>query len=33
MKCLVKNHQQVNESKEPVMPGKKEAKSPFMMKK
>jgi hypothetical protein len=33
MKILVKNHQKENEPKEPVMPGKEEAKSPFMMKK
>jgi hypothetical protein len=33
MKLLVKNHQKENEPKEPVMPGKEEAKSPFMMKK
>jgi hypothetical protein len=33
MKLLVKNHQKENEPKEPVMPGKDEAKSPFMMKK
>ena len=33
MKLLVKNHQKQNEPKEPVMPGKEEAKSPFMMKK
>jgi hypothetical protein len=33
MKTLVKNHQKQNEPKEPVMPGKEEAKSPFMMKK
>jgi hypothetical protein len=32
-KLLVKNHQKQNEPKEPVMPGKEEAKSPFMMKK
>jgi hypothetical protein len=32
MKLLVKN-QKENEPKEPVMPGKEEAKSPFMMKK
>jgi hypothetical protein len=32
MKLLVKN-QEENEPKEPVMPGKEEAKSPFMMKK
>jgi hypothetical protein len=29
----VKNHQKENESKELVMPGKEEAKPPFMMKK
>ena len=33
MKLLVKNHQKQNEPKEPVMPGKEKAKSPFMMKK
>jgi hypothetical protein len=33
MKLLVKNHQKKNEPKEPVMPGKEEAESPFMMKK
>jgi hypothetical protein len=33
MKLLVKNHQKEKELKEPVMPGKEEAKSPFMMKK
>ena len=33
MKLLVKNHQKQNKPKEPVMPGKEEAKSPFMMKK
>jgi hypothetical protein len=33
MKLLVKTHQKENEPKEPVMPGKEEAKSPFMMKK
>jgi hypothetical protein len=33
MKILVKNHQKENEPKEPVMPGKEEAKSPFIMKK
>jgi hypothetical protein len=33
MKLLVKNHQKENEPKELVMPGKQEAKSPFMMKK
>ena len=33
MKLLVKNHQKENEPKEPVMPGKEEAKSPFMVKK
>jgi hypothetical protein len=33
MKLLVKNHQKENEPKEPVMPGKEEAKLPFMMKK
>jgi hypothetical protein len=33
MKLLVKSHQKENEPKEPVMPGKEEAKSPFMMKK
>jgi hypothetical protein len=32
MRLLVKN-QKENETKEPVMPGKEEAKSPFMMKK
>jgi hypothetical protein len=32
MKLLVEN-QKENEPKEPVMPGKEEAKSPFMMKK
>jgi hypothetical protein len=32
MRLLVKN-QKENEPKEPVMPGKEEAKSPFMMKK
>jgi transcriptional regulator with AAA-type ATPase domain len=33
IKLLVKNHQKENEPKEPVMSGKEEAKSPFMMKK
>jgi hypothetical protein len=33
MKLLVKSHQKENEPKEPVMLGKEEAKSPFMMKK
>jgi hypothetical protein len=33
MKLLVKNHQKENEPKEPVMPGKEEAKSPSVMKK
>jgi hypothetical protein len=33
MKLLVKNHQKETEPKEPVMPGKEEAKLPFMMKK
>jgi hypothetical protein len=33
MKLLVKNHQKENEPKEQVMPGKEEARSPFMMKK
>jgi hypothetical protein len=33
IKLLVKNHQKENEPKEPVMPGKEEAKLPFMMKK
>jgi hypothetical protein len=33
IKLLVKNHQKENEPKEPVVPGKEEAKSPFMMKK
>jgi hypothetical protein len=33
MRLLVKNHQKENELREPVMPGKEEAKSPFMMKK
>jgi hypothetical protein len=33
MKLLVKNHQKENDPKEPVMPGKEEAKWPFMMKK
>jgi hypothetical protein len=33
MKVLVKNHQKENNPKEPVMPGKEEAKFPFMMKK
>jgi hypothetical protein len=33
MKLLVKSHQKENKAKEPVMPGKEEAKSPFMMKK
>jgi hypothetical protein len=33
IKLLVKNHQKENEPKEPVIPGKEEAKSPFMMKK
>jgi hypothetical protein len=32
MRLLEKN-QKVNEPKEPVMPGKEEAKSPFMMNK
>jgi hypothetical protein len=33
IKLLVRNHQKEDEPKEPVMPGKEEAKSPFMMKK
>jgi hypothetical protein len=33
MKLLVKNYQKENEPKEPVMPVKEEAKSPFIMKK
>jgi hypothetical protein len=33
MRLMVKNHQKEDEPKEPVMPGKKEAKLPFMMKK
>jgi hypothetical protein len=33
MKLLVKNHQKENEPKGPVMPGKEEARSLFMMKK
>jgi hypothetical protein len=33
MKLLVKNHQKENKPKEPVMPSREEAKSPFMMKK
>jgi hypothetical protein len=33
MKLLVKNRQKENEPKEPVMPGKEDAKLPFMMKK
>jgi hypothetical protein len=33
MKLLGKNHQEENEPKEPVMRGKEEVKSPFMMKK
>jgi hypothetical protein len=33
MRLLLKNHHKENEPKEPVMPSKEEAKSPFMMKK
>jgi hypothetical protein len=33
MKLLVKNHQKENEPKEPIIPGKEEAKPPSVMKK
>jgi hypothetical protein len=33
IKLLVRSHQEESEPKEPVMPDKEEAKSPFVMKK